>query len=135
MVEEARSHRIKTFASVTADMPTTNPRELVRQNPGLRDEPPATKRLSHYRTAGSTSFKTSNRTAFFRQFWYFYTVHTVQYDMLLTKLTICTKYPGLWFYKKDIRYSLLYVSAVDSHLQIVTHNTFLRHNRASFHIQ
>jgi len=44
-------------------MPTTNPHELVEQNPELRDENPATNHLSHGRTASSTSFKTSDRNS------------------------------------------------------------------------
>jgi hypothetical protein len=46
-------------------MPTTNPHELVEQNPELRDESPETNHLSHGRTAASKYFKTSDRTPFF----------------------------------------------------------------------
>jgi hypothetical protein len=64
-------------------MPTTNPNELVEKKPELRDESPATNHPSHGRTAGSTSFKTSDRTPFVKQFCSFYTIHSVQYPMLL----------------------------------------------------
>ena len=41
-------------------------------------------------------------------------------------------YRPIYIYTEDIRYSLLHISAVDSHLQEETPNTFLRYNGASF---